>query len=48
MLASPVLPPPVNDKRCRNCSLKELCQPAIVDDQVRYARHLAELFGGEP
>lgn len=48
MLASPVLPPPINDKRCRNCSLKELCQPAIVDDQVRYARHLTELFGGEP
>lgn len=25
------LPPPVNDKRCRNCSLIELCQPALLD-----------------
>lgn len=47
MLASPVLPPPVNDKRCRNCSLKELCQPAIVENKDRYAHHLAGLFGGE-
>jgi CRISPR-associated exonuclease Cas4 len=25
-----VLPPPVNDQRCRNCSLIELCQPALL------------------
>lgn len=24
------LPPPVNDKRCRNCSLIEVCQPALL------------------
>lgn len=27
----PSLPPPVNDARCRNCSLIELCQPALLN-----------------
>lgn len=30
MLASGRLPPPVNDKRCRGCSLKEICQPQVL------------------
>lgn len=30
MLASGNLPPPVNDSRCRECSLKEICQPEAV------------------
>lgn len=30
MLESGVLPPPVNDARCRECSLKDVCQPAAV------------------
>ena len=44
MLADGRLPPPVNDARCRECSLIELCQPAAlaarrVQDALR-----AELF----
>lgn len=35
------LPPPVNDKRCRECSLTELCQPAAIGGRERQ-RHLAE------
>ena len=27
MLASGTLPPPANDERCRECSLKDICQP---------------------
>lgn len=27
----PSLPPPVNDARCRNCSLLDLCQPALLN-----------------
>lgn len=27
------LPPPVNDKRCDQCSLKEICQPSVIDNQ---------------
>ncbi|MBK1718597.1 CRISPR-associated protein Cas4 [Thiocystis violacea] len=30
MLASDRLPPPVNDQRCRECSLKDLCQPEAI------------------
>lgn len=44
MLASGVLPPPVNDDRCRECSLKEICQPEAVADLVHQHRAAAELF----
>lgn len=30
MLQAERLPPPVNDKRCRECSLKEICQPEAI------------------
>lgn len=30
MLRSGVLPPPVNDRRCTNCSLADACQPGAV------------------
>ncbi|MEW6646288.1 MAG: CRISPR-associated protein Cas4 [Pseudomonadota bacterium] len=44
MLASGVLPPPVNDGRCRECSLKEICQPEAVAMRERQRRVTAELF----
>jgi CRISPR-associated exonuclease Cas4 len=28
------LPPPVNDKRCDQCSLKEICQPSAVENRA--------------
>jgi len=43
-LAAPSLPPPVNDKRCRECSLADLCQPAAVAGRERQRRLAAELF----
>jgi CRISPR-associated protein Cas4 len=30
MLASGILPPPANDSRCRECSLKDICQPEAI------------------
>ncbi len=30
LLESGVLPPPLNDARCRECSLKEICQPEAM------------------
>ncbi|MFZ0255894.1 MAG: CRISPR-associated protein Cas4 [Gammaproteobacteria bacterium] len=47
MLASGVLPPPANDGRCRECSLKEICEPEAVaaTDKLRKARQL--LFDAE-
>lgn len=44
MLASGVLPPPVNDQRCRECSLKEACQPEAMASLARQRALLAELY----
>lgn len=44
MLASGKLPPPVNDARCRECSLKEICQPEALAEQGRLKCLREELF----
>ncbi|MFY9973417.1 MAG: CRISPR-associated protein Cas4 [Chromatiaceae bacterium] len=44
MLASGHMPPPVNDQRCRECSLKEICQPELVATRERNTRALGVLF----
>ena len=44
MLASGVLPAPVNDARCRECSLHDICQPAVVAAPGPYRGALARLF----
>ena len=43
MLQSGRLPPPVNDARCRECSLIENCQPALAARDVQRELH-SELF----
>ena len=35
MLESGTLPPPVNDRRCEHCSLRESCMPAVIGEQER-------------
>jgi len=47
MLASGVLPPPVNDSRCRECSLKDICQPEAVADHARQTQQKHALFTPE-
>lgn len=44
MLKSHRLPPPVNDSRCRNCSLLDLCQPKLLDATRQLAQELSGLF----
>jgi CRISPR-associated exonuclease Cas4 len=44
MLSVGALPPPVNDKRCEHCSLKESCMPSVIDECDRVGRVLSELF----
>lgn len=44
MLSEKVLPPPVNDNRCRHCSLQESCMPAAVGEKNRAAALLRDLF----
>ena len=43
-LASAILPPPVNDERCRECSLIDLCQPAPLAARERQKALAAQLF----
>jgi CRISPR-associated exonuclease Cas4 len=44
MLASGKLPPPVNDSRCKECSLKEICQPEAIADRARQRQQQRDLF----
>ena len=44
MLASGRLPPPVNDARCRECSLNEICEPAALAAKGMQAELRADLF----
>ena len=47
IIESGSLPPPVNDKRCDQCSLKEICQPQATADSARQKQILANLFVAE-
>lgn len=44
MLDCRIVPPPVNDKRCEHCSLRESCMPGLVGDKVRCCKAARELF----
>ena len=44
MLASGMLPPPVFDARCKECSLREICQPEALAGRERLKRLAWELF----
>jgi len=48
MMQSGQIPPPVNDKRCKECSLNTLCQPEMLSARVRISamrHHLFDLEG---
>jgi len=47
MLASNKLPPPVNDARCKECSMKDICQPAVFADAARLRQFGDKLFTPE-
>ena len=44
MIERHTLPPPAHDARCRECSLKDLCQPATFSDTARLKRLQDDLF----
>jgi CRISPR-associated exonuclease Cas4 len=44
MLASGRLPAPANDARCRECSLKEICQPEAIANTDRQQQQRQDLF----
>jgi len=47
MMDSGKLPPPVNDARCKECSLKEICQPQAVAGRATQHSLLETLFEPE-
>lgn len=47
MLSSGKLPPPVNDARCDQCSLKDICQPETLSERARQHRQRLSLFNPE-
>lgn len=48
MLAEPHLPPPANDARCENCSLRDSCLPVVTErDRLRKVRQMLFEVGGE-
>ena len=47
MLASGKLPPPVNDARCKECSLKDICQPEAIASCTRQWQQRRDLFNPE-
>ncbi len=44
LLASGQLPPPVNDARCKECSLQDICQPQVMADKAGQRKARMELF----
>lgn len=44
MIDSGKLPPPANDARCKECSLKEICQPDALAERHRLKFLREELF----
>lgn len=44
LLAAKKLPPPVHDRRCEKCSLKDACMPQVTADRDCESRQLARLF----
>ena len=44
MLGSGALPPPRNDRRCGECSLRDVCQPAAVASRQKLAALAESLF----
>ncbi len=47
VLASGKLPPPVNDARCKECSLNEICQPQVMAATMKISLLRRELFSDE-
>jgi CRISPR-associated exonuclease Cas4 len=44
LFSSNQLPPPVNDARCKECSLQDICQPQALANKTQQKEFLMELF----
>ena len=48
LLAGDTMPPPINKRRCRGCSLYELCLPEVIAQRDRYADYVRQLYEIDP
>lgn len=44
ILGKRIVPPPINNQRCPECSLKSICLPAVVADKARSRKAARDLF----
>ena len=44
LLSSGHLPPPINNQRCPECSIKNICLPTVVADKARSRKAARDLF----
>ena len=44
LLSSGHLPPPINNQRCPECSMKDICLPSVIADKVRSRKAARDLF----
>ena len=44
LFLSEVLPPPINNQRCPECSLKNICMPSVVAEKERGRKAARELY----
>jgi CRISPR-associated exonuclease Cas4 len=44
MIEARLVPPPVNDRRCDDCSLRDSCLPDVIADKERSRRSARDLF----
>jgi CRISPR-associated exonuclease Cas4 len=44
MISENHIPPPVNDARCKDCSLREACMPGVIDNKAKARNAAKELF----
>jgi CRISPR-associated exonuclease Cas4 len=44
MFLSKTIPPPVNDARCKHCSLLESCMPSVIAQRKQFSRLQQSLF----
>ncbi len=48
MLRSVMVPRPANDERCRECSLRDICQPEAIAATIRLRDERQHLFDEDP
>lgn len=44
LFAKGITPPPVKDKRCKNCSMSDICVPELAKGNIKTEKYLSSVF----